>query len=372
MAIIDPRHIERNNVPPNVLIRRVITNNREMPVTSTMQFAPGTRNLEIDYAGLSLAVPQQVRFRYRLEGFDKNWQQADTRRQAFYTNLQPGPYRFQVLAANNDGVWNETGSSLDFTIQPTFRQTALFKVLCLAAVTLLAFLLYRLRVRSLQAALSTRFEARLAERTRIAQELHDDLLQSAMGVSLQIELVDNLVDKPAEAKAHLQKALALSRALLQKGRAVLRDLRETTREASDLVTVLSAAIEDARYEGGPAAILLVGGTPRPVNPLIADDLGQIGCQAIVNAFQHSGAKSIEVHLDYKTSELRLQVIDNGCGIDPQIAESGKTGHYGVIGMRERANRIGGTLNIASLGGQGTQITASIPGRNAYRESRAHD
>jgi signal transduction histidine kinase len=374
MAIIDPRHIERNNVPPNVLIRRVIANNREMPVASTMQFPPGTRNLEIDYAGLSLAVPQQVRFRYRLEGFDKNWQDVDTRRQAFYTNLQPGPYRFQVLAANNDGVWNETGSSLDFTIQPTFRQTALFKVLCLAALTLLAFLLYRLRVRSLQAALSTRFEARLAERTRIAQELHDDLLQSAMGVSLQIELVDNLVDKPAEAKAHLQKALALSRALMQKGRAVLRDLRETTREASDLVKVLSAAIEDARYEGGPAAILLVGGAPRPVNPLVADDLGQIGCQAIVNAFQHSGAKNIEVQLDYKTSELGLRVIDDGCGIDPQIAESGKAGHYGVVGMRERANRIGGTLNIAGIDGDGngTQVTASVPGRNAYRESRAHD
>jgi signal transduction histidine kinase len=114
------------------------------------------------------------------------------------------------------------------------------------------------------------------------------------------------------------------------------------------------------------------GTPRPVNPLVADDLGQIGCQAIVNAFQHSGAKNIEVHLHYETSELTLQVIDDGRGIDPQIAASGKTGHYGLIGMRERANRIGGTLNIASLGVQGTQITASIPGRNAYRESRAHD
>ena len=372
MAIIDPRHIEKNNVPPSVLIRRVIANNREMRVASTMLFPPGTRNLEIDYAGLSLAVPQQVRFRYRLEGFDKNWQEADTRRQAFYTNLQPGPYRFQVLAANNDGVWNETGSSLDFTIEPTFWQTALFKVFFLASLMLLAYLLYRLRVRSLQAALSTRFEARLTERTRIAQELHDELLQSAMGVSLQIELVDNLVDKPAEAKAHLQKALALSRALMQKGRAVLRELRETTREASDLLKVLSAAIDDARHEGGPAAILLVEGAPRPVNPLVADDLGQIGCQAIVNAFQHSGAKKIEVHLDYKTSELRLQVIDDGCGIDPQIAESGKTGHYGVIGMRERANRIGGTLNIASLGERGTQITAAIPGRSAYRKSRARD
>jgi signal transduction histidine kinase len=374
MAIIDPRRIERNNVPPSVLIRRVIANNREMPVASTMKFSPGTRNLEIDYEGLSLAVPQEVRFRYRLEGFDKNWQNVDTRRQAIYTNLQPGPYRFQVLAANKDGVWNETGSSLDFAIQPTFRQTALFKALCLAALTLLAFLLYRLRVRRLQAALSAKFEARLTERTRIAQELHDDLLQSAMGVSLQIELVDNLVDKPAEAKVHLQKALALSRALMRKGRAVLRDLRETTREASDLVKVLSAAIEEARYEGGPAAILLVGGTPRPVNPPVADDLGQIGCQAIVNAFQHSGAKNIEVHLDYKTSELRLQILDNGCGIDPQTAESGKAGHYGVVGMRERANRIGGTLNIAGIDGDGngTQVTASVPGRNAYRESRAHD
>jgi signal transduction histidine kinase len=170
----------------------------------------------------------------------------------------------------------------------------------------------------------------------------------------------------------LQKALALSRALMQKGRDVLRDLRETTREASDVVKVLSAAIEDARYEGGPAAILLVEGAARPVNPMVADDLGQIGCQAIVNAFQHSKAKKIEVRLDYKTRELRLQVIDDGCGIDPQIAESGKTGHYGLIGMRERANRIGGTVNIASAGGQGTRITASIPGRNAYRESEAHD
>jgi signal transduction histidine kinase len=118
----------------------------------------------------------------------------------------------------------------------------------------------------------------------------------------------------------------------------------------------------------------VEGAPRPVNPLVADDLGQIGCQAIVNAFQHSGAKNIEVQLDYKTSELGLRVIDDGCGIDPQIAESGKAGHYGVVGMRERANRIGGTLNIAGIDGDGngTQVTASVPGRNAYRESRAHD
>jgi signal transduction histidine kinase len=257
-------------------------------------------------------------------------------------------------------------------MEPAFQQTPLFRIICVCTAGLIAFGIYRLRVQRLKAAWNGRLEERLAERTRIAQELHDDLLQSAMGISLQIELVDSLVEEPPTAKAHLQRALTLSRALMQKGREVLRDLREKTRDADDIPKLLLATIQESRQEGGPAATLNVEGTPRPVNPLVADDLAQIGCQAIVNAFQHAGARNIEVHLHYKTKELRLQVNDDGSGMSAGVAESGKPGHYGLIGMRERAQRIGGTLTIASIAEQGTKLIAAVPGRYAYRETKQND
>lgn len=372
MAIIDSRHMQKNNVPPNVLIERVVRGNRDMAVDSSLQFPPLTKNLEIDYNGVSLAAPRRLTFRYELEGYDKQWQDAGNRRQAFYTNLQPGAYRFHVLAANSDGVWNDKGAEFDFAIKPAFQQTALFKVLCVTAAGLIGFGIYRFRMQTLRAAWNARLETRLAERTLIAQELHDDLLQSAMGVSLQIELVDSLVSEPPEAKAHLQRALTLSRALMQKGREVLRDLREKTRDGTDIAKALLTTIEEAQQESGPDATLSVEGTPRSVNPLVADDLAQIGCQAIVNAFQHAGATKIEVYLHYESTELRLQVKDDGCGMSQRIAESGKPGHYGLIGMRERAERIGGTLTLTSVAGFGTQLTASVPGRRAYREVKRHD
>ena len=372
VAIIDSHHMEKNSLPPNVVIQQVTADSRNFDIASAIRFPPMTKNLEIDYTGLSLSVPRKLQFRYELEGYDKQWQDAGNRRQAFYTNLQPGRYRFHVLAANNDGVWNEKGASIDFTLEPAFQQTSMFTVFCFATISLIGVGIYRLRMRRLQTAWNARFEERLAERTRIAQELHDDLLQSAMGVSLQIELVDSLIDAPPIAKAHLQRALTLSRTLMQKGREVLRDLREKTRDASDIAKALSTTIQEVQQEGGPTATLNVEGTPRPINPVIADDLAQIGCQAIVNAFQHAGATKVEVSLHYKTTELRLQVNDDGRGMSPAIVESGKPGHYGLIGMRERAERIGGTLILASVAGHGTQLTASVPGRYAYRKTKQHD
>jgi signal transduction histidine kinase len=322
----------------------------------------------MDYNGLSLVVPRKVQFRYRLEGYDKEWQDAGTRRQAFYTNLQPGTYRFHVIAANNDGVWNENGASLNFAVLPAFYQTELFKIFCVAAAAMIAFAFYRLRMQQMQTILRTRFKDRLAERTRLAQDLHDELLQNAMGVSLQIELTDALIEESHAAKPHLERALILSRTLMQKGREVLRDLREKERGAEDITRMLSNALEEGQWQGGPASRLTVEGQPRNVNPLVADEILQIGCQAIANAFQHAAAKKIEVYLIYKSSELSLQVEDDGCGIDRRIAEAGKPGHYGLIGMRERSERIGAALTIASRSGEGTKIIVVIPGKRAYRES----
>lgn len=182
--VVDSRRIEKNVLPPPILIERVIADNREAPIRRAMQFPRLTKNLQIDYAGLSLVVPRKVQFRYRLEGYDKQWQNAGTRREAFYTNLDPGTYRFRVLAANNDGVWNEDGAGISFSILPAFSQTHLFKLFCFAAAGLIAWGLYRLCLRQMQAAWNGRFEERLVERTRLAQDLHDELLQNAMGREL--------------------------------------------------------------------------------------------------------------------------------------------------------------------------------------------
>jgi signal transduction histidine kinase/ligand-binding sensor domain-containing protein len=368
LAVIDSRHIEKNVLPPPVVIERVIADNHEAPIGRAMQFPPLTKNLEIDYAGLSLAVPRKVQFRYRLQGYDKEWQNAGTRRQAFYTNLDPCTYQFRVLAANNDGVWNESGAAIEFVILPTFYQTQLFKLFCFAAAVAIAWSLYRLRLRQMQAAWNARFEERLAERTRLAQDLHDELLQNAMGVSLQLEATDLLIEETHAAKRHLGRALDLSRALMQQGREVLRDLRAKTRGAADITKVLSRTIEEYQQQGGPAASLIIEGAPGTLNPLVAEDLMQIGRQAIANAFQHSSAKKIEARLIYRASELCLEVEDNGCGIDTRIAETGRPGHYGLIGMRERAERIGGVLTIASRAGEGTKVTLTVPGTRAFREA----
>lgn len=370
MAGIDSRHIEKNLVPPPVVIERVIADNRPSPVGSLLQFPPLTRNLEIDYAGLSLAIPRKVQFRYQLMGYDKTWQDVGDRRQAFYTNLQPGAYRFRVIAANNDGVWNENGATVDLSILPAFYQTRLFKVFCLAALGVIGWSIYRFRLRQLQGEWQARLEERLTERTRIARDLHDELLQDAMGVSLQIELIDSLIPEPHTAKPHLQRALALSRALLQTGRQVLRNLREKTHYTSDLTGALSKTIEEFQRTDGPAASLTVQGTARAINPIVAEELLQVGSQAIANAFQHAKAKRIEVYLMYKPNELRLEVDDNGCGIDPGVSAANKPGHYGLIGMKERTERIRGTLTITSRTGEGTKVTVLVPGKHAYRETKA--
>jgi signal transduction histidine kinase len=219
----------------------------------------------------------------------------------------------------------------------------------------------------MRAAWNARFEERLAERTRLAQDLHDQLLQNAMGVSLQLEATDSLIGETHAAKRHLVRALDLSHALMQQGREVLRDLRAKTREAVDITRVLSKTIEEYQQQGGPAATLIVEGAPRTLNPLVAEDFMQIGRQAVANAFQHAAAKKIEVRLIYRAAELCLEVEDNGCGIDTRIVEAGKAGHFGLIGMRERAERIGGVLTIASRAGEGTKVTVTVPGKRAFRE-----
>ena len=223
--MIDPAHLSRNLIAPPVHVEQVIADHKAFSPQGDVRLPARTRDVEIDYTALSLAVPQKVLFQYRLEGRDTDWQEAGTRRQAFYTDLRPGTYRFHVIACNNDGIWNQQGASLDFNVMPAWYQTIGFKLLFVVIILTTAWALYRLRVRQVAHALAVRFDERLAERTRIAREFHDTLIQTIQGSKL---VADDALDQSADPARmrHALKQLSewLDRAV-QEGRAALNSLR---------------------------------------------------------------------------------------------------------------------------------------------------
>ena len=333
-----------------------------------VELKPLTRDIEIDYTALSLAEPRKVRFRYKLEGFDSAWQEAGTRRQAFYTNLDPRGYRFRVLACNNDGVWNESGAAVNFSLLPAFYQTQWFRLLCVLMVVIVAWGAYRVHVWQVTTQLKGRFEERLKERTRIAQELHDSLIQDVMGISLQIEVTDELLPGNFPAKEPLTRALALCKSALDAGRRTLNDLRTGPLSADDLVKSFWQLAQEVTRNAVTKIDVTVEGRERPLNALPGNDMLQIGRQAITNALQHADAKRIHVLLTYDEQELRLRVEDNGRGMNEEVLKLRRPGHYGVAGMHERAARLGANISLESRIGEGTEMNLSVPASVIYQGS----
>ena len=301
---------------------------------------PLTRDIEIDYTALSFVSPQKVRFRYKLEGRDKSWQEPKTRRQAFYSDLPPGNYRFRVVACNNDGLWNETGAALGFNILPASYQTNWFLLLCGTVAGWLAWAAYQWRVRQVTARLDLQFRERLSERTRVAQDLHDTLLQDVLSASLQLQVAESRLPADSTAKPIVGEVLDLMRGAIEGGRKAVRGLRSWQEETGDLTQAFSRIPQELAMPPEVGYRVTVEGQPRPLHPLVRDEVYRIGHEALVNAFRHSGARSIEVELHYATDQLRILVCDDGCGIDPQVLRAGREGHWGLSGMRERAERIG--------------------------------
>ena len=367
VAIIDPKDLTRNLVVPPVHVERLVADGVVLDATQAIQLRPLTREVEVDYTALSLAEPRKVRFRYRLEGFDSDWRDAGTRRQAFYTNLRPHAYRFRVLACNNDGVWNESGATLDFDLLPAFYQTRWFILLCALVLIILAWGAYRLRVWQVTTHLRDLFEERLKERTRIAQELHDNLIQDVMGISLQIEVTDELLPANFPAKQSLSRALRLSKSALDAGRRALNDLRTASLNAADLVKSFSELASEFKRDAETKIDVIVEGRERPLNAITGYDVLQVGRQAITNALQHAQARRIHVLLSYGEQQLRIRVQDNGRGINEETLNLGRPGHYGIAGMHERAERLGGTISIRSRVGKGTEIDLSVPGHLVYQD-----
>jgi signal transduction histidine kinase/ligand-binding sensor domain-containing protein len=352
----------------------------------SLTFAPSQNIFSFEFSALSYSDPTRNRYRYRLEGLEPQWNERDsTRRFVTYTTLAPGDYTFRVQGSNSLGVWNTTGASVQIRVLGPWWTwwwvRAAFMLLTLTAITAL----YHFRVRRLAYQLDLRFEERLAERTRIARELHDTLLQSFHGLMFRFQAVRNMLPKhPEEAIECLDGALQVTEQAIAEGRDAIQGLRSSTvvvNELAQAVTALGAQmshemIQEMSHESssrhsacGPARFhVVVEGQPRDLHPILRDEIYAIAREAVRNAFRHAEAQNIEAEISYSARALQLRVRDDGKGIDPGVAAEGRAGHYGVSGMRERAMRIGGKLDVWTETGAGTEIELRIPGSIAYGTS----
>jgi signal transduction histidine kinase/ligand-binding sensor domain-containing protein len=367
LQVVDPDHLQQNTIPPPVHVEDIVGDRKSYSPKEGLRLPPLTRDLEIEYTGLSFVAPQKVRFRYKLEGRDTGWQEPGTRRQAFYSDLPPGKYQFRVIACNNDAVWNEEGATLDFSVAPAWYQTSWFRVLCAASAVLVAWVFYQLRVRQIAKAISDRFDERLAERTRMARDLHDTFLQTIQGSKLVADdALDPSTDPVRMRRAMEQLSVWLDQAM-QEGRAALNSLRTSTTQRNDLADAFRRAAENGHIPGSMEAVLSVVGDARDMHPIVRDEVYRIGYEAIRNAYLHSRGSRLEVELRYG-QDLTVRVRDNGVGIEPTVATHGKDGHFGLRGMRERAARIGAQLTIVTSATNGTETTVVVPGRIVFRKA----
>jgi signal transduction histidine kinase/ligand-binding sensor domain-containing protein len=365
LSFVDPRPLAESSAPAIVHVDSLSADGRAIALGEHVKVATPHQRISLSFNALSLGVPARVMFRYRLDAFDQGWSEPTAARQAMYTNLDSGTYRFRVIASNSDGVWNSSEAVVQFEVEPAFWQNWWFRACVLLAVAGIILAYVRLRVLTLTRELSLRFEERLSERTRIAQDLHDTLLQGFLSASMQLHVADDQLPADAPAKPLVGRVLQLMRQMIEEGRTALRGLRSSRNNPVDLERAFSEVRHDFPVEQQIEFRVIVEGTPRVLRPIVGDEVFLIGREALSNAFRHSRATDVEVELEYATSHLRLSIRDNGSGIDPQVLQSGREGHWGLSGMKERTERIGGKLRVMSRVTAGTEVELSVPGRVAF-------
>ena len=369
IAWIDPARIRINTSPPPMAIRSLIAMGKSYLPSAALALPKHTTNVQIQYTAMSLSNPERVHFRYKLDGVDAQWQDVGNRREAFYSNLGPGNYHFRVIAANDDGVWNNQGALMDFTIVPLFYQTRWFTALCVLGglLAVLALFLYRLRRMEIQ--IQQQLEERHAERERIARELHDTLLQAIQGLVLRFQVVAGRIPENDPTRAMIEKALDRADDVLLEGRDRVRDLRTAAETTRDLPQAFASIAEELSQVHPAKFRVDTKGPKRMLDPFVREEVYRIGREALINAFQHAQASAIEVEINHDPAHLRLRVRDDGVGIDPQLLQpGGKPGHWGLKGMHERATRIGAKLDIWRGPGSGTELDLQVPAVVAYRGS----
>jgi signal transduction histidine kinase/streptogramin lyase len=366
VAYIDPRDLDRNDVPLNVLVEAARIGGRELAPSEIVAVPPGSRALEIDYTATALSIPERVRFRYRLEGVDPGWNEVGTRRRAYYTDLGPGSYRFLVSANRGDGQWVETSATWPFRVLPAWYQTLWFRALVILLIGslggLVVSLLQRRRHLRAQATLRHDYEITLAERARIAGDLHDTLLQGFASVTLQLVKAEGaLPGQPDVAAETIVRVQHLAQDSLREARERVWEMRETVAASDDLATALETIARD-RTAGMPIEVAVTtDGSPRRLPRSVGDAAFRIGREAIVNVVRHAQASRIEIHLDFRPSMLCLEVRDDGHGLTPvEVEAAHKRGHFGLSGMRDRATHLGGRCDVRPRPGGGTMVAVELP------------
>lgn len=367
IAYVDPQRIPKNNLPPPVQVESLSASGRDYSPWDTVKLPARTTSLEIAYTALSLMIPERVRFRFKLEGVDNDWHEAGTRRTAPYSNLGPGSYRFRVIACNNDGVWNNVGATLNFSILPAWYQTVWFRVFYIAAAMAGLYVLYLFRLRQVTHQVRRQMAARIEERERIARDLHDTLLQGIQGLILKVDAAARQMPLQEPFRQSIAKALDYGDEVMAEGRDRVRSLRGSTESLSDLPAAFQRVADETPHDGAIVFNTVVEGSVRELHPLVLEESFLIGREAVINALSHSQGLKVEVEITYDAKQFRLHVRDDGQGIASAILEQGgRPGHWGLQGMRERAQKLGGQLEVGSPPGAGTEVSLTVPGATAYR------
>lgn len=362
---IDPARLSRNPFPPKLSIRAVRAGQRIFHDPKHVRLKAGQSDVEIDFAVLSFSNPDRTAAKYRMEGQDARWMPSGHRREAFYTNLKPGTYQFRLVAANEDGVTNAEGASVIIEVVPTFVQSIWFLALLAAATVLIIWFLLRLRAVQVASQMRVRLEQRLIERETIARDLHDTLLQGVQGFVFRVQAVANRLAPGSDERKALEQTLDRADELVSTGRESVRDLRVSDGR-DDLRRTLQDAVAEALLDDSVDVQVIELGTPEAIHPLAMKEIKAIVGEALFNVGRHADAKEVELVASYGRRTFRLRVRDDGRGIPDEVLGSGsRDGHFGLVGMRERAGVIGGRLAVRSPKGDGTEVVIDVPSAVAY-------
>lgn len=372
LAEADPKYLLRRTTPNAVRMDAVSLDGINVPQSQLANLAPGKHSISFHFSSTLLSSIPETHFRYQLEGVDKQWSPATDLQDVLYKDLGPGLYRFRVIASGPEGLWNGPERVTTFRIEPAYWQTSWFLITCSLLVGCAAVLIYRLRVLHLTQQLNARFEIRLSERTRIAQELHDTLLQGFQALMMRFDVASHkVISSPAEAKHILDDALILSDKALDESRRAIQGIRKTAC-TDDLKQIMTGFMQELSRElqllGGPlpTTSVVVEGQPRPLNPWISEEICRIAHEALRNSFAHARAQRIDAEILYSSSALLVRLRDDGIGIDAELLRAGgKSGHWGLVGMRERTSSIYGHLQILSQPGVGVLVQLEVPAYAAF-------
>ncbi|MCU1233741.1 MAG: putative two-component system sensor kinase, partial [Candidatus Solibacter sp.] len=360
LSVVDPARLTGSLAPALVRVQSVMADGTVVEIGSDasreIRIPPARQRIAFTFTGLSLSVPERIQFRYRLDSFESDWSAPATVREAVYTNLNPGRYRFRVIASNADGLWNGTEAAVGFQVDALFWQTWWFRLCCAAGCVLAVLGVYRFRLHQLTSRLNVRFEERLEERTRIAKELHDTLLQGFVGASMQLSVAADRLPEDSPVKPPVNRILELMGEAIEEGRHAVRGLRLADNRAEDLAQAFLRLKLEFDAEDEVDFRVTLRGDPRPLHPVVRDEVYRFGREAVAGAFRDARAGRIEMEMEFTRKRLRILVRDNGKNSEPRERQAG---------MRERAERIGAKLCVGSDSGAGTEVELSVPGNVAY-------